>query len=151
VIPVLALVDVVADLPLLLRVAGGVTLVVLLANLPILGLLELPHSLAGAPAIVRHVFWSHYAWVAATLLVFAGMDLAFPDALAGAHPLGRFVSGALAFLWSARLVAQRLFYEPAFLRAHRWADVAFTCAFFFLAAVHAVAAVAAPAAADLGR
>ena len=131
-------------LPAWLRLGGALQLVVIAANVPVLRGLDYAGNLRGASTIVRQIFWVHLGWILMTLLVFAGMDLLFPEALAGASPLGRYLSGALAILWAARLLAQQGLYDRAVRREHRVADVVFSLVFLFLALVHGLAAVAAP-------
>jgi hypothetical protein len=132
------------DLPNLLRLGGALQLVVAAANVPVVRRLDYAGSLAGAAPIVRQIFWVHLAWIWLSLLAFAGLDLAFAHALAGASPLGRYASGMLAVLWTGRLAAQLAYYDRAVRRAHRSADVAFSLVFLFLALVHGVSAAAAP-------
>lgn len=132
------------DLPALLRAGGALELVVVAANVPVLRRLDYAGNLVAASPIVRQIFWVHLGWILLTLLASAGMDLAFPEALAGASPLGRYVSGTLAVLWTLRLMAQQVLYDPAVRREHRVADVVFSLVFLFLAVVHGIAAVTAP-------
>jgi hypothetical protein len=124
-----------------LRLAGVVSLGVICGGIPALRVLGFGRNLAGASQIVRHIVWFCYAWVFATVLAFAAMDLVFPETLAGGHPMGTFVCSLVACLWAARLVMQTLVYDRAVRRRHRVVDLAFVLAFAYLATVHAVAAV----------
>ena len=132
------------SLPLLLRIGGALQLVIVVANGEVARQLDYRRNLAGASLMVRQIFWVHLGWILASLLVCAGMDLLFPEALAGASPLGRYLSGVLAVLWTLRVGAQQLLYDRAVRSAHRVADVVFSCFFLYLAVVHGIAAVAAP-------
>ena len=138
-------------LPLALRSAGVLQLVVAAANPRVVRVLEFRANLRTATPIFRHVFWGVYSWVLATVVGFGVLDLAFAESLAGAAPLGRALAALLALLWTWRLSLQLFVYDADVRRRHRAADLAFTLFFVWVASVHAVAAVVAPLAAGGAR
>jgi hypothetical protein len=133
-----------------LRLAGVGQVLLVVANVHGARVLGYARNLEGTDRIFRHVFWAHTGWIAATLLLLAGLDLAFPDVLAGAHPVGTYVSAWIAVAWGARFVLQVSVYDRAFLRTHLAAHRMFSTAFLCLALVHAAAAFA-PLLGDGGR
>lgn len=124
----------------LLRLAGLLQFLVAAANLPLARILRFREEHARLSPLVRQIHEVHHAYVVGVLLLFAAASLAFPAELAGSG-LGRFLSGAIALFWGARVVLQRAYYDRAALRRHRAADLGFTFVFAGLAATYAAAAL----------
>jgi hypothetical protein len=122
-----------------LRFGGVMQLALLVASVPALRILELSGNVAGCSRVVRQIVGFWHLWVSATVVAFAGMDLAFPEALAGAHPFGTFACAVLAVLWTGRLGVQLFVYDRDVRRAHRVGDLAFVAIFAYLAVVHVCA------------
>ncbi len=129
-------------LPLLawIQIAGVVQLAIGLANLPLASRLQYRKNLAGASEIVRQVFYVHAAYIVLVVLGFAALSLLFAADLASGRPLGRFLSGFLAFFWLLRVPIQLFYYPVEIRRQNRLADVIFIVAFAFLAIVFGLAA-----------
>ena len=124
----------------LLRLAGALQILVAAANLPLARVLRLREEHTRLSPLVRQIHEVHHAYVMGVLVLFGAASLAFPAELADGG-LGRFLSGAIALFWGARLVLQRAYYDRAALRQHRAADLAFTLVFAGLAATYAAAAL----------
>ncbi len=131
-------------LPNAIRAAGVLQLAVVAANVQVVRVLDFRGNLDRCTPSFRHVVWGLHSWTMLTVLAFAVGDLAAPEALAGKSTLGRWMAGTLAALWSWRLGLQLFLYDSEVRRKHRIADVAFTLVFLYVAAVHALAAIAAP-------
>jgi len=124
----------------LLRLAGALQLGVAVANLPLVWMLRFGKEHARLSPIVRQIHQVHHVYLGLLLVVFAAVSVLFPDDLTAGDGLGRFVSVVLAVFWGARLLVQRLYYDPAFLRAHRWGDVVFSAIFTVLFGIYAASA-----------
>lgn len=124
----------------LLLIAAVLQLGVAAANLPLARMLDFGREHARLSPIVRQIHEVHHLYMGALLVFFAAISVAFPRDLAAGSGLGRSVSLLLAVFWGVRLAVQRLYYDRAFLRRHRWGDVAFSAVFAVLCAVYAAAA-----------
>jgi hypothetical protein len=125
---------------MLLRLAGALQLGVAVANLPLSRMLRFGEEGARPTPIVRQIHRVHHVYMAGLLVVFAVASALFPEDLASGGGLGRFLSVVLALFWGARLLVQRLYYDPAFLRAHRRGDVVFSAIFAVLFGIYAACA-----------
>jgi len=126
---------------LLIRVAGVLHLVLVVANFAAPRWLDYDRGLAGASLVVRQVFRVHAAYIVLVLLGFAALCLLFPDELARGAGLGRFMSVFLAVFWVPRPLVQLLYYDRELRRRYRLLDLGFLLLFGFLAAVFAAAAL----------
>jgi hypothetical protein len=90
--------------------------------------------------IVGQIHRVHHAYIAGLLLVFAVVSIVFPGELASGAGLGRFLAVVLTLFWGIRLAVQRFYYDPDYLRAHRWGDVCFSAIFAALFGIYAAAA-----------
>ncbi len=123
-----------------LPVAAALQLGLVVANPVLVKMLQFGREHAGLPPIIRQIHYVHHCCIAGLLLVFAGLSLAFPGELVAARGLGRVVSILIAVFWGVRLAVQRLYYDPAYLGAHRAGDVFFSAVFAVLFAIYAAAA-----------
>jgi hypothetical protein len=125
----------------LVRVAGIVHLVLVVANFAAPRWLDYDRGLAGASLIVRQVFRVHAAYIVLVLASFAALCLLFADELAGGTGLGRFMSVFLAIFWLPRPFVQLLYYDRGLRRRYRLLDLGFLLLFGYLAAVFTAAAL----------
>lgn len=125
---------------MLMRIAGALQLGVAAANLPLTWLLRFGREHSRLSPIVRQIHMVHHAYLVGLLGLFAVLSIGYPSELTGGHGIGRFLSGALALFWGARLVVQRFYYDPRFLRDHRAGDALFSLVFTFLFGVYAASA-----------
>ena len=85
----------------------------------------LPHklrygdNLKRVEPIIRQVFIVHSVYIVYVLVAFAVICFAFTPELAGATPLGRFLSAWLALFWAPRLIVQWTYYDPDLCRQNR--------------------------------
>ena len=121
--------------------AGAVHLGIVAGNIPVHKKLDVRTHLERLPPMLRQVFLVHWFYILVVLLLFAGLCFCFAPELAGASPLGRFLSGALAVFWLLRLGIQFFYYDAAMRRANRTADVGFALALVFLVGVFTIAAL----------
>lgn len=124
-----------------IQVAGVVQIAIALANLPLALRLQYGKNLAGASAMVRHIFYVHASYVVYMVLGLAVVSLAFPAELASGAGMGRFLSGFMALFWGLRVPIQLFYYPIEVRKQNRLADVVFIVAFAFLAVVFAIAAL----------
>ncbi len=123
-----------------LLIAGALQLAVAAANLPLTRTLQFGREHARLTLIVSQIHRVHQVYMAGILVVFAAISVMFPVELASGKGLGRFLSVVLALFWGARFAVQRLYYDRAFLRAHRRGDVFFSAIFAALFGIYAAAA-----------
>ena len=120
-----------------LWVAALLQLLVAAANVPAKRILSLETDLAKLTPMVRQIYRVQHAYIVGLLVFFAAIS----PLLASRGPLAAALSGMLALFWGARLLVQRLYYDPLVRRRHRAADVFFTLVFSALAAIFAAAAL----------
>jgi len=121
--------------------AGGVQLLIVLANIFIPKKLQFSESLAKVSPIVKQVFIIHHIYIVFVLLAFSALCFLFAERLTSPDPLGRFLSGCMALFWSARVLIQCFYYDKAVRRLNRCWDMVFTLAFVSLAGVFSLAAL----------
>lgn len=126
-------------MPILIRIAGVLQLLIAAANLVLPSRLGYRAGLASAPRMIRQIFYVHAIYIGLILAGFGVLCLAFPVELAGGSPLGRAISIALALFWLPRPFLQQLYYDHTVRAQHKLADAGFTLAFAYLAVVFAAA------------
>lgn len=124
----------------LIVLAGIVQLALAGVNFTLPRILQPSTELAPVSPMIRKMFYVHWIYIVFVLLIFSGFSLRFASELASGHPLGRFISAAIAVFWLARVPIQFFYYDANLRRAHRAGDVACLTAFTFLAVVHGIAA-----------
>lgn len=122
-------------------VAGAVHLSIAASNFVAPSKLRYRENLAKLSPIVRQIFIVHAVYIVGVLIAFSGLCLFFAPELAGASPLGKFLSGYIALFWLARCLIQLLYYDSGVRKQNRLADVAFSLASFYLGSTFAVAAL----------
>lgn len=125
-----------------IRLAGAVHLAIIVANIPLPGMLRVREKLAGVPRFVRQIFYVHWIYIVLVLAMFAVLCFGFASDLAGATGLGRFLSGFLCAFWLLRVALQLLYYEGQVRRDHRMLDSLYLVALIALVLVFGIASMA---------
>ncbi|HYX69445.1 MAG TPA: hypothetical protein VE825_09955 [Terriglobales bacterium] len=128
------------DPRLWLWLAGAIQAGIVLANLPLPARLRVREGIAPLPRFLRQVFIVHWIYIVLTVALFSALCFIFPRELAGASPLGRFLSGFLAFFWGLRIVLQLLYYDAGVRRQHRVLDICYLVGLCALAGILVAAA-----------
>ncbi len=121
--------------------AGAVHLSIAAANVVAPTRLRYEENLAKVSPIVRQIFVVHSVYMAGVLLAFSGLCFFFAPELAGASPLGKYLSGYIALFWLARCAVQLFYYDSDLRKQNRFADAVFLLAFFYLGGLFAAAAL----------
>lgn len=119
--------------------AGLVQLLMVAANFLLPRRLQYRKNLAKVSPIIRQIFIVHSVYIVFVLIIFSALCLFFARELAGASPLGTFLSGCMAIFWLPRVFIQRFYYDPEVKKQNRPADFAFTLALSFLATTFVIA------------
>lgn len=125
--------------------AGVVHLAIVAANFALPRRLRVRENAARLTPILRQVLYIHWLYIVIVLLIFAGLCLLFGPELAGASPLGRFLSGAMAAFWLLRIPLQLFYYDRETRRQNGALDALYLLALTFLAGVFTAAALGAGA------
>ncbi len=125
----------------LIQIAGGLQIVIVIANFFLPAILDYRVNLAKVSPIIRHIFWGHAGYIVLILAGFAAISLLFPEDLCGASGIGRFLSGFLALFWLSRVVVQTFLYDSEVKRAHPWGNAFFTATFLYLGLAYLAAAL----------
>lgn len=120
-------------------VAGAVHLSIAAANFVAPSKLRYRENLAKLSPIIRQIFVVHSVYIVGVLIAFSGLCFFFAPELAGASPLGKFLSGAIALFWLARCLIQLFYYDSGVRKQNRLADMAFSLAFLYLGSTFAAA------------
>jgi hypothetical protein len=121
--------------------AGVIQLLIAGANIFIPQKLGYGENLRKVTPIFRQIFIVHAVYIVWVLLAFSAICLFFAGDLARGTGLSRFLSGWMALFWGVRIFIQRFYYTDDAKKLNRFADVGFTLAFVYLAAVLAFAAL----------
>lgn len=121
--------------------AGAVQLVILAANFLLPKKLRCRENLSRVSPMIRSVFVVHWAYIVLVLGIFSALSFWFAPELAGASPLGRFLSATIAVFWLLRVPIQLFAYDPELRRQNRLGDIIFLAAFSYLGIVFGVAAL----------
>lgn len=121
--------------------AGVVHLAIVAANFALPRRLRVRENAARLSPILRQVLYVHWLYIVIVLLIFAALCLLFAPELAGASPLGRFLSGAIAAFWLLRIPLQLFYYDRDTRRKNRALDALYLLALIFLAGVFTAAAL----------
>jgi O-antigen ligase len=119
----------------LIWAAGAVHLGIIAANFPLPGRLQVRQKMAGVPKFVRQIFYVHWVYIVIVLALFAALCFGFAPELAGASPLGRFLSAFIAAFWLLRIVLQIFYYDPQIRRDNRTLDSLYIASLFVLVAI----------------
>ena len=106
----------------LLWIAGAIHAGIVLANIPLPHRLRVRENLKNVPVFVRQVFYVHWFYIVLIVGLFSALSFAFARDLAGASPLGRFLSAFLCGFWLLRIFLQIFYYDSEIRRANRVLD-----------------------------
>jgi hypothetical protein len=120
--------------------AGFVHIGIILANIPLPGRLRVRERLSNVPRFVRQIFYVHWIYIVIVLALFASLCFGFARDLAGASPLGRFLSGFIAAFWLLRIVLQVFYYDGDLRRENRALDSLYLASLSVLVVVFGMAA-----------
>ncbi|MGH9859940.1 MAG: hypothetical protein ACRD5F_07960 [Candidatus Acidiferrales bacterium] len=123
--------------------AGVVHLAIVAANFALPRRLQVRENAARLSPILRQVLYIHWLYIVIVLLIFAALCIFFAPELAGASPLGRFLSGAIAAFWLLRIPLQLFYYDRETRRQNRALDALYLVALIFLAGVFSASALGA--------
>lgn len=121
--------------------AGAVHLAIIGANVPLPRMLQVRDRLAGVPRFVRQIFYVHWIYIVLVLAMFATLCFAFARDLAGASPIGRFLSGFICAFWLLRIALQVFHYDRAIRREHPLLNGMYLLALSVLVLVFGIAAL----------
>lgn len=102
--------------------AGVIHLGIIAANIPLPGRLRVRERLAGVPRFLRQIFYVHWIYIVIVLGLFAALCFGFAGELAGASPLGRFLSAFMAAFWLLRIGLQVFYYDAEVRRENKALD-----------------------------
>ena len=103
-------------------VAGAIHAGIVLANFPLLRHLRIGESMKGIPSFPRQIFYVHWLYIVLVVGMFSAICWLFARDLAGASPLGRFLSACMAGFWLLRIFLQLFYYDGEVRRANRALD-----------------------------
>lgn len=121
--------------------AGAVHLGIIAANVPLPGRLRVRERLAGVPRFLRQIFYVHWLYIVIVLGMFAALCFGFARELAGATPMGRFLSAFMAAFWLLRICLQVFYYDREIRRQNRVLDALYMVALVVLVVVFGTAAL----------
>lgn len=105
--------------------AGAIHAGIVVANIPLPGRLRVSEKLKDVPLFIRQIFYVHWLYIVLVVGLFSVLCLGFAHDLAGATPLGRFLSAFVAGFWLLRIFLQVLYYDAAVRRANQVLDAAY--------------------------
>jgi uncharacterized sodium:solute symporter family permease YidK len=123
-----------------LWVAGAVQVAIILANVILPAKLDVRAGMASVPRFLRQVFVVHWGYIIFVVFLFSLLCFLFPAELAGGSALGRFLSGAMAVFWFARLLLQLFYYDAQMRRENRGLDLAYLTGLVVLIGIFALGA-----------
>ena len=121
--------------------AGAVHVGIIAANVPLPSRLRIRERLAPVPGLVRQIFYVHWVYIVIVLGIFATLCFRFPRELAGAAPIGRFLSRCMAAFWLLRIALQLFYYDREIRRQNRVLDALYIVALLVLVIVLGLAAL----------
>lgn len=121
--------------------AGAVHLGIIAANVPLPGRLRVRERLAGVPRFMRQIFYVHWLYIVIVLGMFAALCFGFARELAGATPMGRFLSAFMAAFWLLRIGLQIFYYDREIRRQNQVIDALYMVALVVLLVVFGTAAL----------
>jgi hypothetical protein len=119
----------------LVWLAGSILAGIVLVNFPLPQKLRVREELASAPSFLRQIFYVHWFYIVLIVAFFSALCFGFTRELAGASPLGRFLSAFMAAFWLLRILLQCLYYDREVRRAHRTLDVLYILSLVALTAI----------------
>lgn len=123
-----------------LRLAGLISVGLVVANFVAPRRLGYARSHTGAETLVRQIFYVHCAYIVLLIAALAVLCLGWPGLLLEPG-MGRVVSGFFTLFWGSRVVVQLTYYDPEHRARERFWDVFFLLVFSTLAAIFAAATI----------
>jgi hypothetical protein len=127
-------------LPFFVQIAGGLQLVIAVANFFAPAKLHYRENLSKVSPIIRQIFTVHSIYIVLVLVAFGLISLLFPMDLRGDSSLGKFIGVFLAIFWGLRVVLQFVYYDKAVKKENPLGTFCFGAAFLYLAATFVFAA-----------
>jgi hypothetical protein len=109
----------------LIWIAGAIHAGIVLANIALPGRLRVRENLKDVPVFLRQIFYVHWFYIVLIVGLFSALCFAFARDLAGASPLGRFLSAFLGVFWLLRIFLQLFYYDREIRRANRVLDAVY--------------------------
>jgi hypothetical protein len=106
----------------LIWVAAAIHAGIVMANLPLPRRLRARENLESVPLFLRQIFYVHWLYIVLVVGMFGAVCGLFARDLAGASPLGRFLSAFMAGFWLLRIFLQLFYYDGEVRRANRALD-----------------------------
>jgi hypothetical protein len=106
----------------LIWIAGAIHAGIVLANAALPGRLRVRENLKSLPVFLRQIFYVHWVYIVIVVGFFSALCFVFARDLAGASPLGRFLSAFMCGFWLLRIFLQCLYYDRELRRANRVLD-----------------------------
>jgi hypothetical protein len=125
----------------LIWLAGSIQAAVVISNFAIPGMLHVRQGMSPVPKFLRQVFYVHWFYIVFILAFFSALCFGFASELAGATPLGRFVSAVLAAFWLLRIALQWFYYDAETRRLHRALDILYSVSLVALVMIFGSAAL----------
>jgi|SRR3954453_11677705 hypothetical protein len=122
-------------------IAGCIHVGIVLANVPLPGMLRVRENLTNVPRFIQQVFYVHWFYIVLIVSFFAALCFGFAHDLLGGSSLGRFVSGFMAVFWLLRIALQWLYYDYSLLRQHRILYLTYTISLVVLVGIFGIAAL----------
>jgi UDP-N-acetylmuramyl pentapeptide phosphotransferase/UDP-N-acetylglucosamine-1-phosphate transferase len=119
----------------LIWIAGGIHLAIVLVNATLPGKLRVREGMKSTPPFFRQIFYVHWIYIVMVLALFTALCFGFAPDLAGASPLGRFLSSFIAAFWLLRIFLQWLYYDSEVRRQNRFLDSLYLLALMALVAI----------------
>ena len=119
----------------LIWLAGAIHAGIVFANIPLPRRLRVQEYLAGVPTFLRQIVYVHWIYVVLVVGLFSALCFGFARDLAGASPLGRFLSAFMCGFWLLRVLLQWLYYDAELRRANRRLDALYLVALVGLVAI----------------
>ena len=124
-----------------IRVAGGIHIAIIAANIPLPGKLQVRKHLAPVPRFLRQIFYVHWIYIVLILGLFSGLCLGFAPELAGVTTLGRFLSAFMASFWLLRIFLQIAYYDRELRRENATLDALYLIALSVLVTIFGSAVI----------
>jgi hypothetical protein len=119
----------------LIWLAGAIHAGIVFANIPLPRRLRVQEYLAGVPTFLRQIVYVHWIYIVLVVGLFSALCFGFARNLAGASPLGRFLSAFMCGFWLLRVLLQWFYYDAEIRRANRRLDALYLVALVGLVAI----------------
>jgi hypothetical protein len=125
----------------LVWIAGAIHAGIVLANATLPGRLRVRENLRGLPVFLQQIFYVHWIYIVLVVGFFSALCIVFARDLAGASPLGRFLSAFICGFWLLRIFLQCLYYDRELRRANRVLDSLYVLSLIVLTGIFGFVAV----------